>query len=316
MNNKKDPGFGRGLFFGFGAYLIWGSFPLIITMLAFASPLEIVTWRIVFGFLVAALLTTMTRSWPAIIGVLKDKNLMKWMALATVFIATNWISYVIGVASQQTIQTALGYFINPLVTILLAVLFLGEKLSRAQWVATAFGAVAVIVLTFDYGQPPWIALILAGSFGIYGLAKNKLGGRVTAVNSFAMEAGMLLPLAGVQFAIIAATAGTTGGGIQFGNVGFWGTVGLIFFGVLTAVPLIMFGTAAQLLPLRFLGFIQYTTPVLQFCLALFVLGEPMPTARWVGFGLVWIGLAMLIVDALRRNRAAAKPLIEAAVINS
>ena len=316
MNNKKDPGFGRGLFFGFGAYLIWGSFPLIITMLAFATPLEIVTWRIVFGFLVAALLTTLTRSWPAIIGVLKDKNLMKWMALATVFIATNWIAYVIGVASQQTIQTALGYFINPLVTILLAVLFLGEKLSRAQWVATAFGAVAVIVLTFDYGQPPWIALILAGSFGIYGLAKNKLGGRVTAVNSFAMEAGMLLPLAGVQFAIIAATAGTTGGGIQFGNVGFWGTVGLIFFGVLTAVPLIMFGTAAQLLPLRFLGFIQYTTPVLQFCLALFVLGEPMPTARWIGFGLVWIGLAVLIFDALRRNRAAARPVDEAVVINS
>ena len=302
MNNKKDPGFGRGLLFGFGSYLIWGSFPLIITMLAFATPLEIVTWRIVFGFLVAALLTTITKSWPAIIGVLKDKNLMKWMALATVFIASNWIAYVIGVATHQTIQTALGYFINPLVTILLAVIFLGEKLSIAQWVASGFGLLAVIVLTFDYGQPPWIALILAGSFGIYGLAKNKLGGRVTAVNSFAMEAGMLLPLAVVQFVIISATAGASGGGIQFGHVGFWGTSGLIFFGVLTAVPLIMFGTAAQLLPLRYLGFIQYTTPVLQFCLALFVLGEPMPAARWVGFVLVWIGLAVLIFDALRRNR--------------
>ena len=167
---------------------------------------------------------------------------------------------------------------------------------------TGFGTVAVIVLTFDYGQPPWIALILAGSFGIYGLAKNKIGGRVTAVNSFAMEAGMLLPLAGVQIAILAATAGQIGGGIQFGHVGFWGTIGLIFFGLLTAVPLIMFGTAAQLLPLRFLGFIQYTTPILQFCLALFVLGEPMPAARWVGFVLVWIGLAVLIFDALRRNR--------------
>jgi chloramphenicol-sensitive protein RarD len=296
--------------FGFGSYLIWGSFPLIITMLAFATPLEIVAWRIVFGFLVAALLTTITKSWPAIIGVLKDKNLMKWMALATVFIASNWIAYVIGVVTHQTIQTALGYFINPLVTILLAVIFLGEKLSVAQWVATGFGTVAVIVLTFDYGQPPWIALILAGSFGIYGLAKNKLGGRVTAVNSFAMEAGMLLPLAGAQFAIISATAGSDGavggGGIQFGQIGFWGTTGLIFFGVMTAVPLIMFGTAARLLPLRYLGFIQYTTPVLQFCLALFVLGEPMPAARWVGFVLVWIGLAVLIFDALRRNRASAK----------
>ena len=110
---------------------------------------------------------------------------------------------------------------------------------------------------------------------------------------------MLLPLAGLQFVIIAATAGIAGGGIQFGQIGFWGTVGLIIFGFLTAVPLIMFGTAAQLLPLRYLGFIQYTTPVLQFCLALLVLGEPMPPARWLGFGLVWIGLAVLIFDAIQ-----------------
>jgi chloramphenicol-sensitive protein RarD len=303
MNVQKDPGFGRGLLFGFGAYLIWGSFPLIILMLAFASPLEIVTWRIIFGFLVAAGLTTLTRSWPAIIGVLKDKNLMKWMTIATVLIAVNWVVYVIGVASHQTIQASLGYFINPLVTILLAVIFLGEKLSVAQWVATGFGTLAVIVLSFDYGQPPWIALILAGSFGIYGLAKNKLGGRVTAINSFAIEAGMLLPLAGLQLVILALGASSNGGGIQFGQIGFWGSAGLIFFGMLTAIPLILFGTAANLLPLRYLGFIQYTTPVLQFCLALFVLGEPMPAARWIGFGLVWMGLIVLIFDALQRNRA-------------
>ena len=303
MNVQKDPGFGRGLLFGFGAYLIWGSFPLIILMLAFASPLEIVTWRIIFGFLVAAGLTTLTRSWPAIIGVLKDKNLMKWMTIATVLIAVNWVVYVIGVASHQTIQASLGYFINPLVTILLAVIFLGEKLSTAQWVATGFGTLAVIVLSFDYGQPPWIALILAVSFGIYGLAKNKLGGRVTAINSFAIEAGMLLPLAGLQLVILAVGAGAIGSGIQFGQVGFLGSAGLVFFGILTAIPLIMFGTAANLLPLRYLGFIQYTTPVLQFCLALFVLGEPMPAARWIGFGLVWIGLIVLIFDALRSNKS-------------
>lgn len=303
MNVQKDPGFGRGLLFGFGAYLIWGSFPLIILMLAFASPLEIVTWRIIFGFLVAAALTTLTRSWPAIIGVLKDKNLMKWMTIATVLIAVNWVVYVIGVASHQTIQASLGYFINPLVTILLAVIFLGEKLSPAQWVATGFGTVAVIVLSFDYGQPPWIALILAGSFGIYGLAKNKLGGRVTAINSFAIESGMLLPLAGIQLVILTLGASSNGGGIQFGQIGFWGSAGLVFFGLLTAIPLIMFGTAANLLPLRYLGFIQYTTPVLQFCLALFVLGEPMPAARWLGFGLVWMGLIVLIFDALRSGKS-------------
>jgi chloramphenicol-sensitive protein RarD len=303
MNVQKDPGFGRGLLFGFGAYLIWGSFPLIIIMLAFASPLEIVTWRIVFGFLVAAALTSLTKSWPAIIGVLKDKNLMKWMTIATFMIAVNWVVYVIGVASHQTIQASLGYFINPLVTILLAVLFLGEKLSTAQWAATGFGTLAVIVLSFDYGQPPWIALILASSFGIYGLAKNKLGVRVTSINSFAIEAGMLLPLAGIQLVILALAANSNGGGIQLGQIGFWGSAGLVFFGVMTAIPLIMFGTAAKLLPLRYLGFIQYTTPVLQFCLALLVLGEPMPAARWLGFGLVWIGLIVLIFDALRSNKA-------------
>jgi chloramphenicol-sensitive protein RarD len=252
--------------------------------------------------LVAAGLTTLTRSWPAIIGVLKDKNLMKWMTIATVLIAVNWVVYVIGVASHQTIQASLGYFINPLVTILLAVIFLGEKLSTAQWVATGFGALAVIVLSFDYGQPPWIALILAGSFGIYGLAKNKLGGRVTSINSFAIEAGMLLPLAAIQLLILTLDSDSLTGGIQFGQVGFLGSAGLVFFGIMTAIPLIMFGTAAKLLPLRYLGFIQYTTPILQFCIALFILGEPMPAARWLGFVLVWIGLAALIFDAVRSGK--------------
>ncbi len=298
MSAQKDPGFGRGLFYGAGAYLIWGSFPLIITMLSFASPLEVVTWRIVFGFIVAALLTTFTKSWPAITQVFKDKNQMKWMALATAFIAVNWIVYVIGVHTHQTLETALGYFINPLVTILLAVIFLGEKLSKAQWIATGFGTLAVLVLSFDYGRLPWIALSLAFSFGIYGLAKNKLGGKVTAVNSFAIESGLLFPLAIIQAIVFQAS----GIGLQFTQHGFWGSAGLVFFGVMTAIPLIMFGTAAKLLPLRYIGFIQYMTPVIQFCIAFFVFGEPMPAARWAGFALVWAGLAVLIVDAIKAGQ--------------
>jgi chloramphenicol-sensitive protein RarD len=298
MSIQKDPGVGRGLFLGVGAYLIWGSFPLIIIMLSFASPLEVVTWRIVFGFLVAALLTTVTRSWGAIVAVFSDRNQMKWMILATGFIGLNWTVYVIGIQNQQTIETSLGYFINPLVTILLAVFFLGEKLSRLQWLATGFGALAVVVLSFDYGRLPWIALVLAGSFGIYGLAKNKLGGRVSAVNSFAIESGLLLPLALVQITILQLS-----GGLQFAQQGFWGSAGLIFFGVMTAIPLILFGTAAKLLPLRYLGFIQYMTPIIQFGIAIFVFQEPMPAARWVGFALVWTGLAVLIFDAIRSARA-------------
>ena len=298
MTIQKDPGFGRGLFYGIGAYLIWGSFPLIITMLSFASPWEVVTWRITFGFVVAALLTTFTASWPTIIEAIKDKHLMKWLSIATAFIAINWIVYVVGVQSHQTLETALGYFINPLVTIVLAVFFLGEKLSKAQWVATSFGTLAVIVLTIDYGRLPWIALTLAVSFGIYGLAKNKLGGKVSAINSFAIESGMLLPLAIGQAIFISFS--TTG--LQFGAVGFWGTSGLIFFGIMTAIPLILFGSAAKLLPLRYIGFIQYATPVIQFCIALFVFQEPMPAARWIGFGLVWIGLGVLIFDVIRSGK--------------
>lgn len=298
MSIQKDPGVGRGLFFGVGAYLIWGSFPLIIIMLSFASPLEVITWRIFFGFMVAAILTTVTRSWGAIAAVFSDRNQMKWMILATGFIGLNWTVYVIGIQNQQTIETSLGYFINPLVTILLAVFFLGEKLSRLQWVATGFGALAVVVLSFDYGRLPWIALVLAGSFGIYGLAKNKLGGRVSAVNSFAIESGLLMPLALVQITILQLS-----GGLAFAQNGPWGSAGLIFFGVMTAIPLIMFGTAAKLLPLRYLGFIQYMTPIIQFGIAIFIFQEPMPAARWVGFALVWTGLAVLIFNAIRSARA-------------
>jgi chloramphenicol-sensitive protein RarD len=297
MSIQKDPGIGRGLFLGVSAYLIWGSFPLIIIMLSFASPLEVVTWRIVFGFLVAAILTTLTKSWSAIASVFSNKNQMKWMLLATAVIGLNWTVYVIGIQNQQTIETALGYFINPLVTILLAVIFLGEKLSRLQWVATGFGALAVLVLSFDYGRLPWIALVLAISFGIYGLAKNKLGGRVTAINSFAIESGLLMPLAILQITLLQIS-----GGLQFAQNGPWGSAGLIFFGVMTAIPLILFGTAAKLLPLRYLGFIQYMTPIIQFGIAIFIFQEPMPAARWVGFALVWTGLAILIFDAIRTGR--------------
>lgn len=306
MNATKSPGesqgssFKSGMIFGFSAYLIWGSFPLIIAALSFAGPWEVVVWRIVFGFLVAAGLTTVTKSWPDIRAVLKNRDLLKWQILATIFIMSNWQIYVLAVASHQTLETALGYFINPLVTILLAVIFLGEKLSLAQKISTTFGAVAVIVLTFDYGRLPWIALSLAASFGIYGLAKNKLGGRVSAVNSFALESGTLLPFALVQLALVA----TIGGGVQFAAQGVAGSLGLIGFGVMTAVPLILFGSAAKRLPLRYIGFIQYLTPIIQFVIAIWVFHEPMPAARWVGFGLVWIGLAFLAGDAIRKGRSA------------
>jgi chloramphenicol-sensitive protein RarD len=304
MTSTKDPGPGRGLLVGVAAYLIWGSFPLIISMLSFASPFEIVVWRIVFGFIVAAALITFTKSWTELVAVVKQPKLMLWVVASSVFIMANWQIYVIAISEHHVVESALGYFINPLVTILLAVVFLRERLRKLQWAAVAMGAIAVTVLTIDYGRLPWIALILAGSFGIYGLAKSKLGGKVSAVNSYALESGILLPVAAIQGSII----GSMSPGLQFGANGFWGAAGLIFFGVMTAVPLILFGTAAKYLPLSVVGLLQYMTPTIQFILALTVFQEAMPPARWFGFVLVWVGLAFLTTDLLRqtRNQAVAK----------
>ena len=297
----NDPGhdYARGLPLGLTAYFIWGSFPLVISMLGFASPYEIVVWRVVFGFLTAVLLIAVTKNFKSLRETFKNRANITWIAASAIFIFINWLVYVIAISEHHVVESSLGYFINPLVTILLAVVFLREKLSRVQWVAMSFGALAVIVLTVDYGRPPWIALILAGSFGIYGLAKNKLGGKVSALNSFAIESGFVVPIAIVQLILIQ----TIGGGILFASEGVLGMAGLAMYGALTAIPLILFGAAAQHLPLKVMGFMQYIAPIIQFTLGLVVFNEPMPTARWLGFSLVWFSLAILSFDMIRsRNQ--------------
>lgn len=291
-----------GLTYGLSAYLIWGSFPLFIAAASFASPFEVVVWRVVFGFLLAITLVFVTRSHRPLWRVMRNPKQLGWLGLAAIFIYVNWQVYVIAVVTGNVIESALGYFINPLITVLLAVLVLREKLRPGQWVALGIGAVAVTVLTFDYGRIPFIALILAGSFGIYSLAKNRLGGKLTALHSFTLESGVLLPIAIVQFFITAAFTP-----IQFGVVGLPGTLALVSFGLMTAVPLILFGAAASRIPLATIGFIQYLTPIIQFSLGLFYFQEEMPVVRWIGFILVWTGLVVLTSDALvaqrRRNRA-------------
>ena len=289
----------KGLTYGLSAYLIWGSFPLIITLLAFAGPWEIVVWRIVFGFLTAAAIISFRRDFKQLWVVMKNWQQFKWVIVSTVLIMVNWQIYVIGIVNHQVIESSLGYFINPLVTIALAVVFLKEKLSRLQWIAVALGLAAVLVLTIDFGQPPWLALSLAFSFAVYGLAKAKLGNQVSAVNSFALESGLLLPVAMIQLWIVSLQPA----GITYLSHGVWGAVGLSFYGVMTAVPLIFFGLAAQHLPLRYVGFMQYLTPSIQFVLALTVFHEPMPAVRWVGFSLVWLALLLLSSD-LVLNRGA------------
>jgi chloramphenicol-sensitive protein RarD len=300
VSKNPEHNLARGFSLGLSAYLLWGSFPLIISMLGFASPYEIVVWRIVFGFLTAATIISVTKTWVQVRAVFSNRANILWIITSASFIFINWLVYVVAVAEHHVVEAALGYFINPLVTILLAVFFLGEKLSKYQWFAVAFGVLAVIVLTIDYGRLPWIALTLALSFGIYGLAKNKLGGKVTAVHSFAIESGFVLPIALVQLWFVANSPL----GVQFGEHGWLGAAGLSVYGVLTAIPLILFGAAAQYLPLRFIGFMQYLTPIIQMSLGLLVFHEPIPAARWAGFALVWIGLVALVVEGLKATKRA------------
>ena len=294
--NEKTKGIGYGL----SAYLIWGSFPLVIAMLSFADPFEIVVWRVIFGFAFGLAVILITRKFSEYLSVFKQPKQLLWISLAAVVIYINWQVYVFAVAENHVLEASLGYFINPLVTIALATIFLKEKLNVLQWIAVGLGGVAVLILTFNYGQPPVIALTLALSFGLYGLAKNRLGGKVSAVNSFTIETTLLLPLGIIQLLVL---AGMTQ--IQFGYAGVVPSLGLAAYGVLTAIPLLLFGAAAKRVPLSYIGFMQYLTPTLQFLLGLLVFQEPMPAARWLGFAMVWFALSILSFDALRqlRNRS-------------
>lgn len=291
----SDKSMVKGLTYGLSAYFMWGSFPLIIAFLSFASPWEIVVWRIVFGFITAAVIISYRQDFKTLWQVVKNWQQMRWILVATVLIMINWQVYVIGIASHHVIESSLGYFINPLVTIALAVLFLKEKLPVLQWVAVGLGGVAVLVLTVDYGRLPWLALTLAFSFAIYGLAKAKLGNQVSAVNSFAIESGLLLPVAMIQLWFVSLQPS----GINYLSQGALGATALSLYGVMTAVPLILFGLAAQHLPLKYVGFMQYLTPSIQFILALVVFHEPMPAVRWIGFAIVWSALVLLSVDLIR-----------------
>jgi chloramphenicol-sensitive protein RarD len=226
------------------------------------------------------------------------------MAAASALIFCNWQTYVFGTLSGHVVDAALGYFINPIVTILLGVVLLREKLRVVQWVALGISVAAVGVLTVGYGSVPWIALILAFSFGLYGFVKKKVGPRVDAVSGLTLETLWLLPVAAIQVSIIASTTGLT-----FGQVGPWHTALMVSAGVVTAVPLLLFASAARRLPLIYMGFIQYLAPILQLIFGVAVMGEPMPLERWLGFGLVWLALVILTIDMIRVSRAPRMPAV-------
>lgn len=281
-----------GVAFGVGAYFAWGLFPGFFGLLGFADAIEILAQRIVWTLAVALVAL-------AVAGRLRqlreiDARTWRLAALASAAIAVNWGVYVYGVTSGHVVECALGYFTNPLVTVAFGVLIFRERLAAAQWAALGLGAVAVVVLTLDYGRPPYIALTLAVTFALYGLVKKVI--QLDAMRGLAAEGLVSAPFALIFLVFLTVTGS---------NTLFTGPAEaalLMATGPVTLVPLLLFAVAAQRVPLSTMGLLQYLTPALQMAWGVAVAHEPMPASRWAGFALIWIALAIFTTDALRRNR--------------
>lgn len=295
-----------GALYAIAAYLLWGLLPLYFLLLTPTGPWELVAWRVVLSLVFCVVLLTVTRGWKALGAIIRRPQLLALTALAGVLIYVNWQVFVIGTLNDQVVETSLGYFINPITTVLLGVFVLRERIRVAQWVAIGIAAIAVVVIIVVYGSFPWIALSLTASFGVYGLIKKKIGPAVDAVSGLTLESFWLIPIAVVQLILVA----TTPEGITMGQNGAWHAVLLAFAGVATAVPLLLFAAGTRRIDLTLIGMIQFITPIMQFLLGVVVLGEAMPPARWAGFTLVWIAIAVFVVDMLlasRRGRRVERP---------
>ncbi|EFQ84669.1 protein RarD [Aeromicrobium marinum DSM 15272] len=295
MTDDRGEGRNGGVAFGTGAYLCWGFFPLYWPLLDPATPLEALAHRVVWSLVFVAGLLTLTHRWGRLRQIARDRRAVALLAVASVVIAVNWGAFIYGVTTDRVIETSLGYFINPLVTVLLGVLVLGENLRRWQWTAVGLGTVAVVVLTVDYGHVPVIALTVAGSFAVYGFVKKKVA--LGTVEGLGLETMILAPIALSYLAWLQVS-----GGLAFGHEGTGNALLLAGTGVITAIPLLLFGAAATRLSLSTIGLLQYLGPVLQFILGLVVFGEAMTPARWAGFVLVWLALVVFTTDALANRR--------------
>ncbi|MRH90059.1 EamA family transporter RarD [Nocardia sp. SYP-A9097] len=283
-----------GVAFGFGAYFLWGLFPAVFGLLKFADPVEVLAERILWTLGMALLALLVTGRLRELRGI--DARTWRLAAAASLALSINWGVYVYGVINEQVVECALGYFINPLVTVAFGVIIFRERLRRVQWVALALGASAVIVLTVDYGRPPWIALILACSFATYGLIKKVI--RLDALPGLAAEGISAAPFALITVIVLGVT----------GNATFGSSVShsalLMVTGPITLIPLLFFALAAPRVPLSTMGILQYLTPALQLTWGVLIGHEPMPASRWAGFALIWLALAIFTVDALRRRQRA------------
>ena len=286
----------QGILVGVAAYALWGMLTVYWHELDHFDAFELISWRICLSAVVMAIALTVTRRWRFLIPVLRDRALLGKITLAGVLLTVNWTSYVYAVVHGHIIETALGYFMAPVGTMLVGVIVLGERLRRAQMIAIGFAVLAVAVLTISYSRVPWLAIAIALSWTVYGYMKKQVP--MTPLDSMAAETFVLLIPALAVAVVLAGRSTSIPSSATAGDLAL-----LMGSGVVTIVPLTMFAFAVQRVPLTILGPMQYSVPTINFLLGWLVYDETLPVSRIVGFGFVWVGLAVLTVDSARRARA-------------
>jgi chloramphenicol-sensitive protein RarD len=307
MSSRRAPSSGvnreRGIQSGVAAYLLWGFLTVYWKQLSAFDALELIAWRMSLAGVVMAIIVTIRGTWPNLQASFRDPSTVRRLAVASILLTANWGSYVWAVTNDRVIETALGYFIAPLVTMAIGVFVLHERPTTSQRVAFALASVAVVVLTVSYGRPPWIALVLAGTWGAYGLTKRRI--RLGAIDSLAGESFILTVPAAILVVVLSGRAGSV---VQAADTTEWALV--LASGLVTAVPLMLFAAAAQSVPFTVLGPLNLLVPVINFALGWVLYSEPMPAIRLVGFSFVWLALVVVMADGVwsaRRRSAATVP---------
>jgi chloramphenicol-sensitive protein RarD len=291
----------KGILAGIGAYTLWGLFPVYWRLLEDVPAIEILVHRMVWSLLFVVILLTIQKDWHWLGEALYNRRTMLTYTLAAILLSVNWFTYIWAVNAGYVVEASLGYFINPLVNFLLGVIFLGEKLRTGQVAAVILAGLGVVYLTVSYGSLPWISLVLAFTFGLYGLIKKTAP--LESMHGFSLETLVLfLPALGYLLYREATGVGA------FVHQGAAVTLLLILAGPVTSIPLLMFGYSARRIPLSMLGFIQYITPTLQFLFGVFVFTEPFPPARLVGFSIIWLALLVYSLEGVFFNRKAKSDL--------
>ena len=283
----------KGLLFVFGAYALWGFFPIYFKFLQEAPAIQIMAHRVSWSFIFLMILIALRKDLRKIIKSLNTKIIIIY-GVAGTLLAVNWLTYVWGVNAGFVVETSLGYFINPLVSVVLGVVFLKERLRKLQWIPVALATIGVVYLTVEHGSLPWIALVLAFSFGTYGLFKKIAP--LPSLHGLTVETGAIF-LPAVIFLILMEVNGTG----AFGHASSLTTFLLMLSGIITAVPLILFASGALLVPLTTIGILQYIAPTIQFLIGVFIYDEPFNTSQLIGFSIVWLALIIFTVEGLSHN---------------